>query len=667
MAIVRAVKSGNWSDTTLWNTGALPTSADDVYSNTFTVTVDISPTVLSISNASATGVSAGGSLILSNGITLTCTGNGVLPGVASSSLITSSLTTGQVASIVSNLTAAAASSAIGISNIGAGTINFTGSLSGNSSIAGATPIGISNSSSGTINVTGNLLATSIHTTCQLILNSGPGSVNVTGSVTAGNHPPIVNSSSGVITVVGTLTSSNTQPAITSTSINGTLYLSGPFVTSSNGVNPVYAQRWLWQAASPSTYYQVRTISSLALRPLYTAESVGGNPATANVRSGTVYGPNNELTGTCAVPGASSVLSGVPIDASTGTATISAASIRSALGLASANLDTQLAAIPTTAAPTAAAIRTEMDANSTKLANLDATVSSRSTYAGADTSGTTTLLSRLTSGRASAIDNLDATVSSRLPASGYTAPPSASSIASAVWSAVTRTITGGTVDTATTLTNAPTVPSVAQITAGVWGQAASGLTGAGTIGAQLATNLDATVSSRLAAASYTAAPTTSAIRTELSVELARIDAAISTRSTYSGADTSGTTTLLGRLTSGRASGLDNLDASVSSRLAASGYTAPPSVADIVAGVWTAATRTLTTAIDNSATIAAAVWAYASGRTITGGTVDSVANAQPINSAAIAQAVRSELTPELARVANSATTQEVAEIVQDAIQP
>lgn len=47
-----------------------------------------------------------------------------------------------------------------------------------------------------------------------------------------------------------------------------------------------------------------------------------------------------------------------------------------------------------AAPTAAAIRTEMDANSTKLANLDATISSRSTYAGGDTAGTTTLLSRL---------------------------------------------------------------------------------------------------------------------------------------------------------------------------------------------------------------------------------------------------------------------------------
>ena len=45
-------------------------------------------------------------------------------------------------------------------------------------------------------------------------------------------------------------------------------------------------------------------------------------------------------------------------------------------------------------------------------NLDATVSTRSTYAGGDTFGTTTLLSRLTSGRATNLENLDASIGSR---------------------------------------------------------------------------------------------------------------------------------------------------------------------------------------------------------------------------------------------------------------
>ncbi len=57
-------------------------------------------------------------------------------------------------------------------------------------------------------------------------------------------------------------------------------------------------------------------------------------------------------------------------------------------------------------------------------NINATISSRSTYAGGDTAGTTTLLSRLTSGRATNLDNLDATTSSRLATAGYTAPDNA---------------------------------------------------------------------------------------------------------------------------------------------------------------------------------------------------------------------------------------------------
>jgi hypothetical protein len=57
-------------------------------------------------------------------------------------------------------------------------------------------------------------------------------------------------------------------------------------------------------------------------------------------------------------------------------------------------------------------------------NIDAAISSRSTYAGGDTSGVTTLLSRLTGTRATNLDNLDATVSSRLASASYTAPDNA---------------------------------------------------------------------------------------------------------------------------------------------------------------------------------------------------------------------------------------------------
>ena len=108
---------------------------------------------------------------------------------------------------------------------------------------------------------------------------------------------------------------------------------------------------------------------------------------------------------------------------------------------------------------------------------------------------------LTSARAGNLDNLDATVSSRLAPSGTLATVTtltnapASVTASDIWSYATRTTTGGTVDT---LTNAPSVPSAATIA--------------------------------------------SQVRTELSVELGRVDAAISTRATPANIPTSDITAI-----------------------------------------------------------------------------------------------------------------------------
>jgi hypothetical protein len=89
MAAVRAIKTGVWSDVTVWNTGALPTAADDVYSNTFTVTIDQDVTVLSIRNSAGGGASAGGSFNCSTGRTIDCSaGSGFLGGSTAAPLLT---------------------------------------------------------------------------------------------------------------------------------------------------------------------------------------------------------------------------------------------------------------------------------------------------------------------------------------------------------------------------------------------------------------------------------------------------------------------------------------------------------------------------------------------------------------------------------------------------
>ena len=141
---------------------------------------------------------------------------------------------------------------------------------------------------------------------------------------------------------------------------------------------------------------------------------------------------------------------------------------------------------------------------------------------------------LTTARAGALDNLDTTVSSRLSPSGTLAR-------------VTLT------DTATTLTNAPTVPTAAQIATAVEGSLLNEADGqavlnaiVGAIGntnlsevslvAAVRADLERT-GGKLDNIPTTAAPSASAVagavRTELGTELGRIDAAISSRLAPSG--------------------------------------------------------------------------------------------------------------------------------------
>jgi hypothetical protein len=147
--------------------------------------------------------------------------------------------------------------------------------------------------------------------------------------------------------------------------------------------------------------------------------------------------------------------------------------------------------------------------------VDAKVSSRSTYAGTDTSGTTTLLSRVTSTRAGNLDNLDAAVSSR------------------------STYAGG---------------AVASVTANVNTNANATETAIKAKTDNLPASPAATgdIPSAADTAAATAAQITSDHGTGSYVEVT--------------SDSAGVTTLLGRLTSTRAGLLDHLNADVTSRMA-----------------------------------------------------------------------------------------------------
>lgn len=165
----------------------------------------------------------------------------------------------------------------------------------------------------------------------------------------------------------------------------------------------------------------------------------------------------------------------------------------------------------------------------------------------------------TTARAAKLDNLDAAVTSRLASGNVTVGSYAAGQdpATLVWAAGTRTLTAfgfsvtvGTNNDKTGYALAVTPPTVANI----WDAATSGLTTVGSVGKRIADYVDAAVSSRLATSGYTA-PDNANIGTILS----RTDVATSTRA--SGADYTGA----------RAANLDNLDTTISSRLAPAGIT------------------------------------------------------------------------------------------------
>jgi hypothetical protein len=264
------------------------------------------------------------------------------------------------------------------------------------------------------------------------------------------------------------------------------------------------------------------------------------------------------------------------------------------------------------APTVVQIRTELDSNSTKLANLDATISSRSTLTTGDLPSVPSAASVASAVRTelTELSNLDASVSSRLASAAYTAPtsaPTAAAVASAVRTELTEL-----------------------------------------------SNLDASVSSRLASASYTAPANSdiSAIKSKTDnlpaspaavsdiPTTAQISAAVEGSLLNEGDGQAVLNAIVGAI------GNQNVDeialvAAIRSDLERSGgkldsipTAAAPSAASVASAVWSASTKEITGGVVDTLTnspdvpteaeIATAVWG-ASTKEITGGTVTNLTNA------------------------------------------
>lgn len=165
MAVRYAVATGNWSNTATWNGGTLPTSADDIYANGFTVTINGTFTALSIRNTSNASpvIAAGGQFIYANGGNLTCTAaQAIYVGVASVPTLEMTLASPNTATFNGSvLTMTNTASYLAIRNSASGTLNCNGNynLDGNS----ARNI-ISITSTGTVNIVGDISSTATGST-----------------------------------------------------------------------------------------------------------------------------------------------------------------------------------------------------------------------------------------------------------------------------------------------------------------------------------------------------------------------------------------------------------------------------------------------------------------------------------------------------------------------
>ena len=451
MATARAIANGNWSATGTWNGGVLPGNGDTVYANGFNVTInqDIligganNPTVNAgsfvagqwyeidfVGTTSFPGAASNttGTIFLANGAgtgtgtakalaTLTTAANTPAGAAAGGSFVMSSpfaLTTDLRAGTTAclSVTGATALTLDGLRVIGGSNApgcNYAGTTTctlANSAFTGGTnAFAFNNASTGTVNVSASCTFTGGNQASALN-NASTGTVNVSASCTftggSGNTAPaLTNASTGTVNVSAscTFTASAFANAVSTTNTGADVRLSGDFLDHWSGWKAVNSPRFRLGTAPTlgQTRYALAGTTDSYFTMFGSDFGTFGNPIAADVRSGISYGGGN-LTGTCAVPAAGSVALGVPIDATSGTAVLTPAAIRSEL--------------------------------SVELGRIDAAISSRLAP-----SGTLATVTTLTN-----------------------APTSVTP--SDIWSHATRTITGGTVTTLTNAPTVPTAAAIA---------------------------------------------------------------------------------------------------------------------------------------------------------------------------------------------------------------
>jgi hypothetical protein len=482
MAIYYARKSGNINASDVWATTPSGTAAavtfaagDVLMANSFTVTVNVSTNLGAtgeVRTNNAHGATNGGGFTLSNGITLTANCH------AGS---TTCITTASSATIYGNGFGGVSYGSAAFYNNGNGTLTIYGDITGGT---GDTATGaVNQQNGGTLTIYGNVIPNASANNGSGVANNGTGTVNITGNVTGRgfNGRGAINSVGGRINIYGNVTGGNN--AANSFGVRnestGTIYIQGNVTGGSNS------------AAFGASNASTGNITIIGLcngsgSAVGCRNEVGGTITITGAATGgttsTAYGLQNAGVGIVTING--SAIGGTAANGarneSTGIIRLTRA-VGNAFGFGSTGLtaasgvvnvglgEVELEQIEYGTrgqSPTSGIIKFKSLATNAAVFNFTNTGSPKTLVDA--TQGDMPAVSNVRSGTTYALGTLNGTLAVPPAASvGFGVPVdhttgTAALTPAAVWGHATRTITGGLVDTATTLTNAPTVPTTSQI-------------------------------------------------------------------------------------------------------------------------------------------------------------------------------------------------------------
>ena len=212
MALILSAASGNFNAGATWVGGVVPTTGDEGRASTgHTITITANATCTEISNAGT------GTYVLNSGVTLTAN-------VTNKSLsqfvgcLSFSGVSPATATIVGNVTGGVSTNGSPLAGTGAILNSSTGTLIVQGNVVGGSNVlcmGAFNSSTGTISVTGNVTG-GTGNTCNGIYNLSTGTISISGNVAGGsgaNATGAINNAAGTCTITGNVSGGTISNAI----------------------------------------------------------------------------------------------------------------------------------------------------------------------------------------------------------------------------------------------------------------------------------------------------------------------------------------------------------------------------------------------------------------------------------------------------------------------